>query len=137
MKARAALMALGAVLVTATPAHAAKRPAPYVDWMPKFTQAAVDYWGQPQCGTPTFLWVTNLPPSRAAEVAPGCVVNVNVFVWHRMSEPRERCVLVFHEVGHLDGHQHEEGGVMAAEPWVATGFGDYFGPCARIAPEAR
>lgn len=42
--------------------------------------------------------------------------------WWATASPYDRCVLVVHEMGHLAGHHHSEGGVMAANSAGVEGF---------------
>lgn len=92
--------------------------------MPRFTTGAVAYWGNgalPSCGAPTFRWVgpaaigdegQSVAPAADAGYLVPCQVRLNTRIWQRRNH-YVKCLIVFHELGHLYGHDHGEGGVMS------------------------
>lgn len=127
MKRLALALAATALLVPA-PAQAA------TDWLPIFTTASITYWGHgqlPACGQPQFAWGETPPGSGAMANADTCLVTFAKQYWYILSGTvPAMCALTVHEIGHLYGHQHAEGGVMASDGLAWISWRSY-PPCAQ------
>lgn len=94
-------------------------PAESVDWLPILERAAVHYWGDgqlPSCGKPSYAWVDDTASLHLyAEVdRQACLIRFNLKAWRDelRDYPPGLCIVLLHEMGHLYGHEHSEGGVM-------------------------
>jgi hypothetical protein len=58
-----------------------------------------------------------------------CVITLDP-AWYAQATAEQRCEVIVHEVGHLAGHRHEEGGVMSSPPGP-------FVPCMRLTLRGR
>lgn len=106
------------------------------DWLPRFERAAIAYWGPLPCNKIDYQWVD--PAVLPADADAGrCLIRFNTHKWNHMPDPGMRCVLVFHEIGHLYNHDHDEGGIMAANPPVVGWL--QFKPCRNLVapPKAK
>lgn len=114
-------------------AHHMPPPRP-VDWLAIFTNAATRYWGNghaPACGTPRFEWAPTVTGGPAEADPDSCAIRFAPVDWPRLkSNLRWLCVTVAHEVGHLFGHTHAEGGLMAGDTSVYEHWRD--APCGRL-----
>jgi DNA-directed RNA polymerase subunit RPC12/RpoP len=110
---RVASLVLAALVVAA----AAPAAAHAFSWSKAFVSAGELYWSptgaRPACGEPLLAWVDELPGELADSLASTCAVRIWRRAWESFDLP-QRCELVFHELGHLYGHEHAEGGVMSA-----------------------
>lgn len=110
------------------------KPRP-VDWVGWSTARAVRFWlptgALPACGRPRFAW-GQVPGAEARADRDACVVTFSTVRWPEWtSRPAALCVLVLHEIGHLYGHGHGEGGAM--DPGPGKFFAPHaFWPCAPV-----
>lgn len=76
--------------------------------------AAGRHWktAVPSCLRVRFV---DLPGDEAGYARPPCDVDLDRVEWH-YSLYETRCAVVIHEIGHLLGHRHEEGGIMDPGP---------------------
>jgi hypothetical protein len=117
----------------------APAPASATDMLPTFESVGIQHWGGgqlPPCGQPVFHWVDDdtlngehqeYPQGVQADADPNtCVIQFAVRNWHKLWI-QDMCEVVVHEIGHLYGHEHSEGGVMSESmtPWQRT-------PCALV-----
>lgn len=94
------------------------------DWMPLWKTAGIEFWtshgdraldadGQP-CPDIVFAWGNVGGGDFGVNDAP-CHVTFDTRLWHQRPDPRDRCELVIHELGHVFGESHTLTGVMAAD----------------------
>lgn len=105
------------------------------DWVGWSAAQAVRYWSPsgdlPACGLPRFQWGTTSVPAEAEADPIGCTVTFAADRWWQWRDrPGALCVLILHEVGHLYGHAHAEGGVM--DPGLEKFVSRAFGSCDRV-----
>lgn len=120
-----------ALLVASTVAMTpAVRP---IDWLPVYAGAAASFWGHgqaPVCGAPRFEWSPTLRDAPSDADPATCVIRFNPPDWPRLlANLRWLCITVAHETGHLYGHVHAEGGLMAGDQTVYAYQG---APCDRL-----
>lgn len=128
------LLLLALLASFAVPASA----APYTPDYSAYFKAADHYWGPGPCtGRYEIQWGdlsssgaeaqatgitvgvdgTVLPDGTVADDATwtltSCIITLDIKQWADDNEAENRCLLIVHEVGHLNMHRHAEGGVMS------------------------
>lgn len=106
------------------------------DVLPVFTKAAIQYWGngQPPPEGIFYSWhsANELATIHGFGVAGDAnpltgEIRINKEAWQKFRDDY-KCTTIFHEIGHLYRHTHDEGGIMSPTIINYT----QFPPCARL-----